>query len=196
MSIVCMADGVGSRVGGAGLVPAGFQKAKNERHGMYRRACKILGTEDVWIHQYADNQMDSLPLLIIVKHIEVHVDRFKPTVVYTHWRGDLNVDHRVVHDAVNVACRPSPGCDVKRVLYFEVPCSTAWGAGFTPSYYVEATDLRTKLEAAECYTSELQEFPHPRSMLGIEYLAKFRGAAVGREAAEAFMIGRIVEDRG
>lgn len=185
VSVVVLADGVSSRGFSAQLV--------KERHGMFRRACKILGTEDVWLHQYADNQMDGLTLLHLVKQIEIHINRFRPTVVLTHHNGDLNVDHRKTHDAVRVACRPQPGCSVRRLLFFEVPCSTAWGADFAPHYSVDVTEtLQTKLDALAEYTTELHEFPHPRSLDGVRMLARVRGAAVGVMAAEAFMTGRIL----
>lgn len=182
VSVVVLADGVGSR---------GFSPERvKERHGMCRQACKILGTEDVWLHQYADNQMDGLTLLHLVKQIEIHVARFKPTIVYTHHNGDLNVDHRKTHDAVRVACRPLPGCTVRKLLYFEVPCSSAWGTGFVPDYFVDVTDtIEQKLGAASCYTSELREYPHPRSMEGIRNLSLMRGASAGIPFAEAFVSG-------
>ena len=138
--------------------------------------------------------MDGHPLLTIVREVERVIGQFKPSIVYTHWRGDLNVDHRVVHDAVNVACRPQPGCTVKRLLYFEVPCSTTWGTGFEPNYYVEiSSTLSLKMDACECYESELREWPHPRSKIGIMQRATLRGSSVGVNAAEAFVVGRMVE---
>jgi len=187
VSIVAFADGVGSR--------GNNKEAIEERHGMFRRACKILGTEDVWPHQYADNQMDNLPLLQIVKHIEIHLARFKPTIVYTHWIGDLNVDHQVMHRAVNVACRPLPGSPIKRLMYFEVPCSTAWGEGFSPNYFVDINGtFSVKMEACAQYTTELGEENHPRSLESIERLAMLRGARAGLPSgAEAFVIGRMIE---
>lgn len=184
VSIVVLADGVGSR----GNSPAAFK----DRHAACRTACKFLGTDDVWLHQYADNQLDGLTLLHLVKQIEIHIARFKPTVVYTHHNGDLNVDHRQTYDAVRVACRPQPSCTVKTLLHFEVPCSSAWGGQFQPNYFVDATDtLEKKLMAAACYVSELREYPHPRSQEGIRNLALMRGASVGVPFAEAFMVGRI-----
>lgn len=186
VSIVVFADGLAAR---GGVTPENIKL----RHGMFRRACKILGTEDVWLHQYADNMMDNVPLLQVVKQIEIHLQRFKPTTVYTHWRGDLNVDHRVMHDAVNVACRPQPGCAVRRLLYFELPCSTAWGAGFTPDYFVDAEfSVEAKIEASKCYTTELREPPHPRSLAGIARLAELRGSSIGTKFAEAFAVGRVI----
>lgn len=187
VSIVAMTDGVGSRVdrirsGGA-----------REREMMFRKACRALGTVDVHLHQFADNQMDGVALIRSVMHIERHIDRFNPTVVYTHHSGDLNVDHRVTHNAVNVACRPRPGCPVKTVLYFEVPCSTSWGTGFNPNYFVDISDtMGEKVSAMQCYESEILEWPHPRSVSGIRTMAQMRGMAVGIDRAEAFVVGRIV----
>lgn len=186
VSVVVFADGLASR---GGVTQANIAL----RHGMCRRACKILGTEDVWLHQYADNMMDNLPLLDVVKHVEIHLKRFSPTVVYTHWRGDLNVDHRVLHDAVNVACRSYPEQTVRKLLYFEVPCSTVWGKSFEPNYFVDVTDtLETKLDAFAEYTTELRDWPHARSMDAVRTLGRHRGASVGVSAAEAFVIGRIL----
>ena len=185
ISIVAMADGVASR--GLGT------QAAQARRLQYRRACKILGTEDVWIHQYADNEMDNLPLLTIVKHLEIHLDRFKPTIVYTHWRTDLNVDHRVMHDAANVACRPAPGCTVKKLYYFEVPCSTVWAGGFTPNHFVDVTDTwESKLDACRCYGDEIRHWPHARSEQAIIALLMHRGAIIGVSKAEGFIVGRDI----
>jgi N-acetylglucosamine malate deacetylase 1 len=36
----------------------------------------------------------------------------------------------------------------------------------------------------------VRDFPHPRSRLGIEQLARWRGVSVGMRAAEAFVLGR------
>jgi len=52
--------------------------------------------------------------------------------------------------------------------------------------------LETKLKAMSEYRSELKEYPHPRSLGTISALAKVRGAAVGVEAAEAFMLVREI----
>lgn len=183
LSIVVFADGIGAR----GFSPALVQ----ERHGMYRRACKILGTEDVWAHQYADNQMDTLALLQVTQHVEKHLERFKPTIVYTHWKNDMNVDHRVVSEAVHVACRPYPGQTVKRILMFEVVSSTEWGGGFEPNWSVDVEDtLQTKLDALMEYEKEMREWPHARSMDNVRMLARVRGAGVGVKAAEAFVLSR------
>ena len=45
-------------------------------------------------------------------------------MVVTHHAGDLNIDHKITHQAVITACRPIPGQTVKRILSFEVPTAT------------------------------------------------------------------------
>ena len=65
-------------------------------------------------------------LLDVVKEIEVRIERHMPTMVLTHHCGDVNVDHRVVHQAVIVACRPMPNNPVRELLFFEIPSSTEW----------------------------------------------------------------------
>ena len=53
--------------------------------------------------------------------------------------------------------------------------------------------LDKKLAALDAYAAEQREWPHPRSQQGIEHLAGWRGASVGVEAAEAFILGRQLE---
>jgi hypothetical protein len=44
-----------------------------------------------------------------------------------------------------------------------------------------------------CFKSQLRAFPSSRSLETIEALAKFRGATIGVERAEAFMTIRTIE---
>ena len=60
-----------------------------------------------------------------------------------------------------------------------------------PNWFVDISDtFDLKLAALEAYAAELRPWPHPRSKQGVEYLARWRGATIGTEAAEAFMLGR------
>ncbi len=159
-------------------------------------ANRILGVQSLTLHDFPDNRMDSLDLLDIVKHIEAGIDQYSPDVVYTHHAGDVNIDHRIVHQAVVTACRPIPGQCVKTLLFFEVPSSTEWQApgstpAFLPNYFVDISQtLNLKLHALEAYASEMRPWPHPRSLQAVEHLARWRGATVSTEAGEAFVLGR------
>jgi LmbE family N-acetylglucosaminyl deacetylase len=64
---------------------------------------------------------------------------------------------------------------------------------FRPNCYIDIKDfLAKKIGAIKCYQSELRSYPHPRSLEGVESLAKKRGMEVCLEYAEAFRIVRDV----
>lgn len=186
-----LADGVGSR-------DQSTAQALDRRRAAARKAAETLGSEAPRFLDFPDNRLDTVPLLDVVKAVETVVADVSPSLVYTHHAGDLNIDHRICHQAALTACRPMPGCEVSTICTFEVPSSTEWafpsaGPGFQPNRYIDISGtLAAKLEALESYGEELRPFPHPRSPENVAALAKSRGAAVGVAAAEAFVIVRDV----
>ena len=52
--------------------------------------------------------------------------------------------------------------------------------------------LKQKIEALLCFKSQVQDFPHSRSIEAVEALAKWRGATIGVNAAEAFVLVRKI----
>ncbi len=160
-----------------------------------RMAAAALGAGEPELAGLPDNKLDTVPLLDVVKRVEDFVGRVAPDVIYIHHRGDLNIDHRVAHDAVLTACRPLPGGPVPRILAGEVLSSTEWQspqmAPFVPTVFHDVTEsLEAKLAAMRAYAGELREAPHPRSLDGIRAQARLRGVQSGCEAAEAFMLVR------
>ncbi len=194
VSILFLADGVGSR-----------NIKKSTRAVLLRKraaakAASILGVKKIHYLGLPDNQLDSVSLLKIVKLIENVVRQVKPCIVYTHFSGDLNVDHRVCHAAVMTACRPVPGATVKAIYSFEVLSSTEWAlrhvaAPFCPARFHDISAFLTKkIEALRAYDMEMRPFPHARSFEAVEALARLRGVTVGIAAAESFVVEReIVE---
>jgi LmbE family N-acetylglucosaminyl deacetylase len=87
---------------------------------------------------------------------------------------------------------------VQSILAFEVPSSTEWQFGaiadaFVPNAFVDISDhLEAKRGALAAYAKEMRPFPHPRSFEAVEALARWRGASIGVEAAEAFMVLRTI----
>lgn len=168
-------------------------------HSAAHKANEILGVKQLKLLDFPDNRMDSVDRLDIVKVVEELVNEIKPTIIYTHHIGDVNIDHRRIHEAVLTAVRPIPGNHhVEELLYFETASSTEWmtagsAPAFTPNWYVNIEQsLDVKLKALEAYEYEMRKWPHARSIQALDYLAKWRGANVGVEAAEAFMLGRKI----
>ena len=159
-------------------------------------AGSILGAAGVELLDLPDNRLDSLERLDLIKRLEEHIDRHQPQVVYVHHAGDVNVDHRRLHEAVVTACRPTPGHPVRRLLSFEVASSSEWqppgsAPTFQPNWFVDiSAQWPRKREALVAYSSEMRPWPHARSLEALEHLARWRGAQVGVEAAEAFCLLR------
>ena len=161
-----------------------------------QKAGAILGAQGVELLGLPDNRLDSLDRLDLIKQIEERIARHQPQVVYVHHSGDVNIDHRRLHEAVVTACRPIPGQPVRRLLSFEVASSTEWqppgsAPAFQPNWFVDiSAQWLRKREALEAYASEMRPWPHARSLEALEHLASWRGAQVGVEAAEAFCLLR------
>ena len=164
-----------------------------------RKSAKILGVKSIKLFDFPDNRMDSVDLIDIVKKIEKQIRILKPDTVVTHHHGDLNVDHKIVHEAVLTSCRPQKNNTVKRILSFEVPSSTEWTSPnkkttFTPNHFEDISrTLKLKLRALKEYKMEMRLWPHPRSFKGVKHLANWRGSTIGCDAAEAFMLVRNIE---
>lgn len=163
------------------------------------RAGKVLGLSSVRVHSFPDQRLDAVPVVEMTRVIEEHADEVRPTIVYTHFPGDVNVDHGRVAQAAWVACRPYVVPGLRRFAVYETPSSTEWawplpGSAFAPSLFVDVTaTLATKLEAMSCYTSELRDYPHPRSLEALRERAAYWGSRIGAAAAEPFQILREVQ---
>ena len=122
-----------------------------------KTANDIIGVTSLYLHDFPDNRMDSLDLLDVVKVIEGFIETYQPSIVYTHHRGDVNIDHTVIHDAVIAATRPQPGHCVKTLLFFETASSTEWRpaqslSAFSPNWFVDISGaaLEKKLQSLRC----------------------------------------------
>jgi len=161
-----------------------------------REATRILGVTDLHIGKLPDQRLEQLPVSDVAKEVEQLVSDFEPELVYTHFGGDINRDHRVLAEAVLVAIRPYAAPSVKEILMYETPSSTEWGSpyltiAFQPNLYVDISPfLDQKLEAFARYSGEIRPFPHPRSPRALADRAHFWGSRINRESAEAFVLVR------
>lgn len=159
-------------------------------------ANKIVGIRNVFIEQLPDNRFDSVDLLDIVQLVEKYKSEVKPDTIFTHFYNDTNIDHRITFEAVLTATRPIVNEMVKEVYCFEVLSSTEWRfpQTFQPNVFFDISKtIDKKVSAMNAYASELREYPHPRSLKGIESLATQRGLQVGYGYAEAFQLIRSLK---
>jgi len=161
-----------------------------------QQANDAIGIKKVFIESFPDNRFDSVDLLDIVKVISKVKDEIRPDIIFTHYENDLNIDHRITYQAVVTATRPMQDECVKEIYSFEILSSTEWNypLSFSPDIFYDVSEtIDLKIKAMKAYSSELCEYPHPRSLDGIELNAKYQGMRVGKEYVEAFKSVRVVK---
>jgi len=190
--ICFLSDGVGSRADWS-------LEKKRKKKEQAISALKTLGVKKYHIFYqdiYPDNQFDTHPLLSIIKSIEKILLEVQPDVIYTHSRHDLNIDHRITHQAVLTATRPWSS-SVEEIYSFEVPSSTEWNfpTKFSPNvfYTLSRDDIGRKQKALKEYKYELCDYPHPRSKKGVMINAQNWGMKSGTDYAEAFELVRMIK---
>jgi LmbE family N-acetylglucosaminyl deacetylase len=161
-----------------------------------QKANDLIGIKKTFIESFPDNRFDSVDLLDIIKVITKVKEEVRPDIIFTHYEHDLNIDHQVTYKAVITATRPMEDEYVKEIYSFEILSSTEWNypLSFSPDVFFDISDtLDLKIDAMKEYTSELCEYPHPRSLEGIELNAKYQGMKVGKKYIEAFKCIRIIK---
>ncbi len=163
-------------------------------------AKKIIGYDQLKLYDLPDNKFDTIPLLTIIKILETEKNEFDPDIIFTHHLGDVNIDHQITFNSVNVAFRPQPNEKFKAILTFETPSGTEWipsndNRKFNPNIFVELneTQIENKIRAMECYFFEKREYPHPRSPEALKVRAKMWGIANGVKYAEPFQLIRMID---
>ncbi len=170
---------------------ASTRSASLEMHS--RQAADFLGAQWSQVGEFPDQQFDVAPLLEIIEWIEALKEQ-DPDVIYTHHPQDINLDHALTARAVLTAFRPKPATKPRTILACEVLSSTEYSypRTFSPNWYVSLTDAQVgKAQAAlRCYESELQLYPHPRSIQALRNRAAMRGSEIGVAYAECFELLR------
>lgn len=192
VNIITLTDGVSSR---DSLSPSD----EKERNIAANNAIKLLGANWVGCGSFPDNNMDSIPILQIIKFIESYKKEYYPNIIYTHSPNDLNVDHGIAAMATLTAFRPEPTEKYDEIRFFEVASSSDFSVKqlnnkFEPNLFININNfLEKKIKALECYDEEIRDYPHSRSYKKIEALAEYRGAQSGMNFAEAFEVVRRIE---
>ena len=152
------------------------------RRDSCKKTAKILGISQTVFLDYPDMRLN-LSHLDINKKLEEIIEKYKPEIVYTAPKNDLNLDHQVVFSSTLVACRPKSG--VKQILCYEIQGNTK--VPFVPNVFENIEkEFSYKIKGFKMYKSEIEEFPNPRSIIAIENLAIMRGIESGFKKAEAF----------
>lgn len=158
-----------------------------------------LGVKETLFLDFPAVMLETVPRYELNGKISDVVQKIMPDEVYLPHRGDMQLDHKMIVDACMVALRPKYKHIVKRIYAYETLSETGWDIPntvneFIPTVYEDISEqLQQKLEAMKCFPSQVGEFPDARSLLAIESLARYRGATVNCNAAEAFSLIREIK---
>jgi LmbE family N-acetylglucosaminyl deacetylase len=147
---------------------------------------------------YKDNLLDSYATDELQAALIKVLDRIKPATVFSTGPWDVNFEHRLLFELVEGSTRPYYTRYLRELYVYEVPSSTDWACksvrAFAANYYVDISRfLERKKQLCSLYSTEMYEFPHPRSEKAIEVLAQARGLEIGLPCAEAFVLVRGVD---
>ena len=163
------------------------------------QADRSLGVrKTIYLDGFPAALLDAVPHSRLNAALTEVVEDVDPEVLLIPHAGDLHMDHRLVFESALVAVRPTARPSPRSVLAYETLSETDWkaprvGPSFEPTTHVQVGPyLERKLEAMRIFDSQVKDFPHPRSLESLRALARMRGASVGFEAAEAFMMVREV----
>lgn len=158
-----------------------------------RAALEILGARLVFEGDFLDQGL-TITDKGLHREITHLLIEHRPDVVLTHHPHEQNADHRVIAEAVGVACRAflPQARQIQRVLSFIVDSWAVPGQASPPAHTVlvplTEVQLQRKLDALRCYKEELRPWPHPRNDEAILHHAKWLGALSGTDAAEAYTL--------
>ena len=135
---------------------------------------------------------------MIIDKIFSVIQEIKPEIIYTVNRSDIHTDHQVAAKAIMSCTKSFRNPFIKRILMYECISETEIAFPLPENMFIAhvysdiSNFLERKIEIMKKYESELQAPPLPRSLDNIKALARFRGATVSVQYAEAFMLVREV----
>lgn len=165
-----------------------------------RKAHEILGVKETIFLDYHAPELDLVSIAKISSSISEVIIKFNIQELFLPHKGDIHNDHTVVFKAGLVAARPVNKNPVNEIYSYETLSETEWAPpfgdeAFIPTHFINISDqIKYKLEAMQCFKSQVKPFPSTRSLETIDALAKYRGATVGFKSAEAFMTIRTIEN--
>jgi LmbE family N-acetylglucosaminyl deacetylase len=145
-------------------------------------------------------RLDTLPHADVMAGLGKVLASVRPHTVYlVHW-GDIHTDHHAFFTAAMSVMKPfyMRRDGLHRVLCYETLSSTEAAPPlmhrhFAPNVHSDITPfIDRKIEIMDLYASERHPDPMPRGPSAIRALARYRGAAISVDYAEAFVLVREV----
>lgn len=169
----------------------------NKRKHEIQQVIKEYGFDGFFDLGLKPANLDAYNSCDVIEKISKAINEVKPTTIILPNRSDVHSDHKVVFDWCYSCTKIFRYPYIKKILTMEILSETDFSYidnAFVANYYVDISDyLKRKIEILKLYNSELGKHPFPRSIEGIESLAKIRGINAGVQYAEAFKVIKFIE---
>ena len=165
-------------------------------HSEMQAAHKFCGVDSYMGFPYHSSELENVPRKEFNESFLNLIKSVQPEEVYIPFWGDMQKDHQAVTEAAMVALREKYDHPVKRIYAYETLSETGINLptenyAFIPNVFEDISGfLESKKTAFSFYTTQIHLFPDLRSLEAVDALAKYRGATVNVEAAEAFILIR------
>jgi len=167
------------------------ESAVKKRKGYINNVARKYSFADVFDFRLPTTKLDTLPLTDLIEKIIDVYKNVKPEIIYIPFICDVHTDHQLIAKAMQSTFKWFRYPHIRKVLMYETPSETEFNfiekRKFSPNVFVDISDhIDEKIETMKIYSSEMDDFPFPRSEKTMRSLAAFRGSQSGYEAAEAF----------
>lgn len=152
------------------------------------------GFEKLFHLDFLTTELERYPIGQLISEISKIINETKPEIIYLPHCSDIHSDHSTVFQATISCTKNFRYPFIKKVLMYETLSETEFapalsGSTFIPNVFVDITNhIDKKIEIMKLFTTEIMEFPLPRSFSSIKALARLRGSRIGVEYAEAFQL--------
>jgi LmbE family N-acetylglucosaminyl deacetylase len=164
------------------------------------RVAGAYGMKNVWRLGFPNARLDTVATADLMASLGEAVKKSAPEIVYLLHGGDIHTDHHALFTAAMSIFKPfyMARLNVRRVLCYETLSSSEaapprWDRAFVPNVFSDITPyIDRKVEIMELYESEIHADPMPRGPSAIRALARYRGATISVNYAEAFTLVREI----
>ena len=173
----------------------------DKKHGHYKareneieRVSKRYNFDSVHNLRLKTMQVDEYSMSELIGKISKVVNEVQPNIIYLPFKGDVHSDHRKIFEAAYSCTKSFRYPFIKKIYMIETLSETEFAPStkedsFAPNVFVDISKyVDKKIELMNIYENEMDKHPFPRSEKNIRALATYRGATLGCDYAESFML--------
>ena len=163
--------------------------------GIVEELNKDYGFNDFFWAKLPTTKLDEGGASHVIDQLQPYLEKVNPEIIYSVGEHDVHTDHQLLFNSLLTAVKSfNRKHSIHRILTYEIISSTdiypdARNNIFVPNVYSDiGKHIDRKIEIFSKIKAEVHEYPLPRSLESVRALARYRGATIGTDYAEAFKL--------